>query len=100
MSSFLLIVYYLLCSEMRLVATLMLASEVFFLKLKPFILTGIAGGLIALKLQAKSGISSITALCISIMPLSNCRTNLFPTPFICFLSLPRCFAICGRLSYQ
>ena len=38
---------------MRLVATLMLALEVFFLKLKLFILTGIAGGLVALKLQNK-----------------------------------------------
>ena len=40
---------------MRLVATSIVASEVFFLKLKHFILTGIAGGLIALKLQSKSG---------------------------------------------
>ena len=39
---------------MRLVATLMLALEVFFLKLKHFILTGIAVGLIALKLQEKT----------------------------------------------
>ena len=39
---------------MRLVATSIVASEVFFLKLKHFILTGIAGGLIALKLQRKS----------------------------------------------
>ena len=38
---------------MRLVATSIVASEVFFLKLKHFILTGIAGGLIALKLQKK-----------------------------------------------
>jgi len=52
MSSFLLIAYYLLCSGMRLVATLMLALEGFFLKLKLFILTGIAGGLIVLKLQS------------------------------------------------
>ena len=34
-----------------MVATLMLALEVLFLKLKPLILTGIAGGLITLKLQ-------------------------------------------------
>ena len=36
-----------------MVATLMLALEVFFLKLKHFILTGIAGGIIALKQQKK-----------------------------------------------
>ena len=36
-----------------MVATLMLALEVLFLKLKPLILTGIAGGLITLKLQYK-----------------------------------------------
>lgn len=34
-----------------MVATLMLALEVLFLKLKPLLLTGIAGGLITLKLQ-------------------------------------------------
>ena len=39
---------------MRLVATSMVALEVFFLKLKLFIHTGIAGGLFALKLQEKA----------------------------------------------
>ena len=38
---------------MRLVATSMVALEVFFLKLKLFIHTGIAGGLFTLKQQAK-----------------------------------------------
>jgi hypothetical protein len=38
----------------------MLALEVFFLKLKLFILTGLAGGLIALKLQNKSRCDSIS----------------------------------------
>ena len=46
---------------MRLVATSIVASEVFFLKLKHFILTGIAGGLIALKLQLKSLFERATA---------------------------------------
>ena len=36
-----------------MVATPMVALEVFFLKLKLFILTGIAGGIFTLKLQSK-----------------------------------------------
>ena len=36
----------------------MVALEVFFLKLKLFILTGIAGGIFALKLQKKAGVDS------------------------------------------
>ena len=39
---------------MRLVATSMVALEVFFLKLKLFIHTGIAGGIFTLKLQKKT----------------------------------------------
>ena len=38
---------------MRLVATSMVALEVFFLKLKLFIHTGIAGGIFTLKLQSE-----------------------------------------------
>ena len=38
---------------MRLVATSIIALEVYFLKLKPLILTGIAGGLYTLKRQSE-----------------------------------------------
>ena len=40
---------------MRLEATSIVALEVFYLKLKPFILTGRAGGLYTLKLPKKKG---------------------------------------------
>ncbi len=50
------------------VATLMLALEVLFLKLKPLILTGIAGGLITLKLQLKRPLC-----CNTERPVNHCR---------------------------